>query len=167
MLVGILCTFIVNNFLFSLLLITEHEIGDIHKITPDSIRSLSYKEDNRMHFQTSLLFENCIVVYASWGQIQKLRSVSQRNFMFKTKKTNAKDVVLHFDLNLSSTCRNEEESGKKFVWYTKVGPWDAILNMKLDIFRLCQLHFRPEFLSEFCSHLLFPKRKGNLCQQTR
>ena len=88
-----------------------------------------------MHFQTSHLFENCIVVYASWGQIQKLRSVSQRNFMFKTKKTNAKDVVLHFDLNLSSTCRNEEESGKKFVWYTKVGPWDAILNMKLDIFR--------------------------------
>ena len=55
--------------------------------------------------------------------------------MFKTKKTNAKDVVLHFDLNLSSACRNEEESGKKFVWYTKVGPWDAILNMKLDIFR--------------------------------
>ena len=53
-----------------------------------------------MHFQTSHLFENCIVVYASWGQIQKLRSVSQRNFMFKTEKTNAKDVVLHFDLEM-------------------------------------------------------------------
>ena len=76
-----------------------------------------------MHFQTSHLFENCIVVYASWGQIQKLRSVSQRHFIFKTKKTNAKDVVLHFDLNLSSASRNEEESRKKFVWYTKLGPW--------------------------------------------
>ena len=53
-----------------------------------------------MHFQTSHLFENCIVVYASWGQIQKLRSVSQRNIMLKTKKTNAKDVVLHFDLEM-------------------------------------------------------------------
>lgn len=75
-----------------------------------------------MHFQTSHLFENCIAVYASWGQIQKLRSVSQRNFMFKTKKTNAKDVVLHFDLNLSFAFRNEEESGKKFVWHKKLSP---------------------------------------------
>ena len=64
-----------------------------------------------MHFQTSHLFENCIVVYASWGQIQKLRSVSQRNLMFKTKKTNAKDVVLHFDLEM------KKKVEKKFVWH--------------------------------------------------
>ena len=81
-----------------------------------------------MHFQTSHLFENCIVVYASWGQIQKLRSVSQRNFMFKTKKTNAKDVVLHFDLEMK---KKVEKSLYGIV--QNQAPWDAILNMKLDI----------------------------------
>ena len=81
-----------------------------------------------MHFQTSHLFENCIVVYASWGQIQKLRSVPQRNFMFKTKKMNAKDVVLHFDLEMK---KKVEKSLYGIV--QNQAPWDAILNMKLDI----------------------------------